>query len=229
MTSLKQHKLYDRHTWLKAGVSPLLTSLPELYFGDIVQVEIKGWVESLERNCLTPRCDYFHHLLISGERQSDGDYGIIESIEKGPAVGMLSFYDLTKIRILRITNLGYKPIGRKAVVEACKLGRLDYNFMIFPKVVFAALDRLVRLHLPPWDVYTFHIPGNNKAVACTELIKKAYENAEYPLFDPTLCALPPTFQRAVDKGMLEVIYDPRPNTLTPRLVEDLKVASEGGI
>lgn len=169
--------------------------------GDIVAVANYNFLGRASRFFFEPQTLFYHYALIGDYLEYMDDYVLIESVNKGPTMGRLSWYRKKNYRVLRVNpdclkfaealngwrSIYSQPIGDAVFNRASKFGRHGYDFMLFLKlfagIVRFEIGRLLRFkgfrRLTPADVPY----ARDKALVCTELVFEAWR-----LVNINLCA-----------------------------------------
>ncbi len=146
---------------------------------DIVLVHAKGF--NLLR--LITGLYWNHALLI--EKEIDGDYGTLESIDKGVAPTLLSNYIGQEIAVYR--HKGMTPEIADDVIKAARgMGTYKYDFMIFFRILKrVGLRKGIKLILQFLNKeYPLEIPHiKDEVVVCSEMVQEAYSVGGLPLID----------------------------------------------
>lgn len=131
------------------------------------------------------------HLLIIDELL-EGDYGILESISKGVACGLLSFYNNYYIAVYRYK--GITPEQQQCIRHmARKRGRYRYDFWIpfriLKKVGFLGVFKLI------WWLWTKSEPPplphfQDSYIVCSELAQESYQACDLRIIDPQYTLIP---------------------------------------
>jgi len=148
--------------------------------GDIVGVKSKGIIPWLSKNAIVPRTDLFHFLLI-GYPINGGDYTILESIGKGPALGRLSWYKAREYVVFRVNHEDSAIMGERVMRFASKFGRYHYDWKLYARIFAWALGYWLKEiftgHIPPRPVYPTSIPyKTDQDFICIELVFEAWLN-----------------------------------------------------
>ncbi|KKL05650.1 hypothetical protein LCGC14_2603910 [marine sediment metagenome] len=188
---------------------------PRLYPADIGATRGKGPLLWFSRNLLEPKTDRIHFFVIKQYIPWDDDYEILESINKGIAIGRLSFYKPEDVEIYRV-NLGQgtlvpqlaPELRRRVAAELSKVGRARYDFLLYIQLALGGLSLLFRGKLPPWTPE--QVPyGRNKAYICTEAARYGWRAVGHPIFKEGVAPTPSAFKRALIDGRMRKIF-PRP-------------------
>lgn len=160
--------------------------MPEFQPADIVLVHSKGF--SLLR-LITHM--YWNHLALIDEKL-ESDYGILESIGKGVACGLLSFYTGDELAIYRYK--GITPEQQQCVRHAArKEGRYRYDFFI-PFRVIKKVGVIGTVKLLIW-LWTKKEPPpiphvKDSYVVCSELGQESYQACTIPLISSAYTLIP---------------------------------------
>ncbi|KKN06205.1 hypothetical protein LCGC14_1079700 [marine sediment metagenome] len=185
---------------------------PRLYPADICATRGKGPLLWFSRNLLEPKTDRIHFFVIKQYLPWDNDYEILESINKGIAIGRLSFYKPEDVEIYRV-NLGGDSrlrdvqilLRRQVAAELSKVGRARYDFFLYLQLALGGLSLLLRGKLPPWKPE--QIPyGRNKAYICTEAARYGWRARGHPIFKEGVAPTPSAFKQALQDNRLRKIF-----------------------
>lgn len=112
--------------------------MPELLPGDLFATPAKKGFQKWVCKHFLDGAETWHWGIITriypGGDNSTGKYAISESIGKGVASGLLSFYDDKTIRIYRpyeIDKLDFSFLNYRVHYLACYYGRSPYDFPVF--------------------------------------------------------------------------------------------------
>lgn len=113
--------------------------MPLLRPGDLFATPAKGGFQKWVCNTFLDGAETWHWGIITRVFQGEGmtvsdRYGISESIGKGVASGLLSFYDDKTIRIYRpreVDKLDFSFLNYHIHYLACRYGRAYYDFPVF--------------------------------------------------------------------------------------------------
>jgi len=170
----------------------------KLQTGDIFAVKGKGFFAFLNRKLIKPYTDRFHFGLLGDYIPEEDDWVILESINKGVAVGRLSFYDLNDVEFYRINDVDSAEKGTYATIQATLWGREKYDYRLFIKLIYYALKALIKYH----SIWYTDIPNiEDKRLICTELVDEAYRFV-FPVFDARYEATPSHFKERVREGYI---------------------------
>ncbi len=163
--------------------------------GDIVLIHNRGfsWLRLITGL-------YWNHVLLVDE-PSNGDYGIIESIAKGIALGFLSFYKNCEILVLRYRDI--TTTQQQQLRHAARhFGRCHYDFWlpfrVIKKVGFIGTIRLV---IKLWNKqYPIPIPHDSESyLVCSELVQEVYSAVGLPLTSNNFTLTPDEIETCEDK------------------------------
>jgi len=188
--------------------------------GDIIAVANYNFLGRANQFLFMPRTFFYHYGLIDKYIESEDDYSIIESVNKGPTMGRLSWYTKKDYRIYRVNqdakvfksiiedwnHTFTNPIGEIAVDKASKFGRHGYDFLLFVKLFLGILvhqgGRLIRFQKPE-RMTPDEIPyGRDKALCCTELVFEAWNTVGIRLRASGHAPLPAEFELAIMRNEL---------------------------
>jgi len=177
--------------------------------GDIVGVKSKGIIPWLSKNAIVPRTDLFHFLLI-GYPINGGDYTILESIGKGPALGRLSWYKAREYVVFRVNHEASIFLGEEAWLKASKFGRRHYDWKLYARIFAWALGYWLKEiftgHIPPRPVYPTSIPyKTDQDFICIELVFEAWKEVGFRIREHGHAPVPAEMILAQERGDLVVI------------------------
>jgi len=186
--------------------------------GDIVGVVGKGIIPWLSKNAIVPQTPLFHFLLI-GYPINGGDYTILESIGKGPALGRLSWYKDREYVVFRVNHEDGESLGERAWRLASKFGRRRYDWKLYVKIFAWALaywlHEIATAHIPPRLVYPTMIPyKTDQDFICIELVFEAWKEVGFRIRKHGHAPVPAEVILAERRGDLAVIdnHDGNPAT-----------------
>lgn len=191
--------------------------------GDIVGVVGKGIIPWVSKNAIVPQTDLFHFLLI-GYPVGDGDYTILESIRKGPALGLLSWYKDREYTVFRVNHEDGERIGEEAWLRASKFGRRKYDWKLYVRIFAWALvyglKEILTLHIPPRPVSPTMIPyKTDQDFICIELVFEAWKQVGFRIREHGHAPVPAEIILARDRGDLEAIDNHDGNPVTWRALK----------
>lgn len=182
--------------------------------GDILAVANYNFLGRANQFLFMPRTFFYHYGLIDQRIESEDDYSIIESVNKGPTMGRLSWYRKKDYRIYRVNPdapvfekffhptdaPADPPLGQWAVEKASKFGRHGYDFLLFVKLFMGIVvyqgGRLIRFQKPE-RMTPDNIPyGRDKALVCTELVYEAWRAVDIILRASGHAPIPAEFELA---------------------------------
>lgn len=177
----------------------------KLESGDIFAVVNKGVFGWFAKRLMAPPTDRFHYGLVWDK--IDGDYLILESINKGISVGWLSFYKGEDIKFYRANHPAHI---RHAVPEAVtRYGRSEYDYILILRIVVQGLwlfikqlftegrFRRVRAEQFSWC-------KDNRFI-CTEVPDAGYDLVGYPILPDFMVPLPSAYKWAELVGTIKEI------------------------
>ena len=183
------------------------SNVPALEAGDIGGVKGRGPLGFAARSLFTPYTDRYHHFLVWW-KTADGDYVILESINKGLAVGRLSMYDGSDVKFYRATNLDARTRER-ACEELTEYGRSRYDWLLYVRLaafvigtevkLFKAERRLRKIRA---DEMTYQGDG---WLICTEAIVTAYRLVGWSLVPEGVVPLPCAIEQARLDGIIKEV------------------------
>lgn len=161
--------------------------------GDIINVHSNGF--SLLR-LLTGL--YWNHTLMIDESIGD-DYGILESIDKGPAAPLLSNYRGQEIAVYRYKGISLDQQERLRLIARQK-AKYKYDFLIPVRTIQrVGLRKGIKLIIQLLNKeYPLEIPHiQDSYVVCSEYIQEIYAEAGIPLCDNRYFLTPDAVQLCV--------------------------------
>ncbi len=148
---------------------------------------------------------YYNHAAMIDEPILN-DYGLIESIGKGPAPTLLSRYCGQEILVLRYK--GITPDQQQAVRLAARgNGNATYDYLIVPRILLrVGVKQGVRLIVQLWNKeYPLHIPHiKDDHVVCSENFQEAFVTVG--LLDGTWLLVPDAFVYPDICDKFEVVF-----------------------
>ena len=173
----------------------------ELKTGDIFAVRGRGIFGWLHRKLLIPYTDRFHLGLLGDYVPEEDDWVILESIDRGVAVGRLSFYNLEDLKFYTPKD---STFGVQAALQATKHGRARYDYGLFLHIIYYGVKALITNYrrYRIFKAFYYDIPNKTNArLICTELVGEAYRGLA-SVFDNRYEATPANFQKQVDLGYI---------------------------
>ncbi len=175
--------------------------------GDIFATKGKGITGWAVRNLLSPPTDRFHFGIIW--RQMGDDYIILESVSKGIAVGLLSWYDPKDVEIYRVDCP--KHLRTQAPDYLVLYGRSRYDHLLILKIALGGLltylkaffleGKLERLRAEDF------LYGQNSELICTEAVDIAYDSVGVNLIPEGVLPLPNAFRQAEIDGKMKKVTE----------------------
>lgn len=175
--------------------------------GDIFATKGKGIAGWAVRKLLAPTTDRFHFGIIW--KQMGQDYIILESISKGIAVGLLSWYDPKDVEIYRVDCL--KQLRTQAPGYLVLYGRSRYDYLLILKISFGGVlaflkafflySKLERLRAEDFPY------GQNSELICTEAVDIAYDAVGVNLIPEGVLPLPNAFKAAEIDGKMKRVTE----------------------
>ena len=170
--------------------------------GDIFATEgrgISGWAV---RKLIDPPTDRFHFGILY--RKEDSDWVILESVTKGIAIGLLSWYDASKLKFYRVDC----PIEvrRKAPLELITYGRAWYDYFLIIKFLLGYAVARARLlaNLDFRKVIPEDFPYvRYSMLICTEAVAIGYSGVG--LIPRGVVPMPNSFRQAEVAGRMKEI------------------------
>jgi hypothetical protein len=139
---------------------------------------------------------YWNHLVLIDE-VVEGDYGILESISKGVACGLLSFYIGDELAVYRHEDI--TPEKQQCIRHSArKRGRCRYDFFI-PFRIVKRVGVIGTIKLLIW-LWTKKDPPpiphlQDSYVVCSELGQESYQSCELPIIPGDCLLVPDTVPR----------------------------------
>ncbi len=158
----------------------------ELQSGDLVLVHNQGF--NLLR-FLTGM--FWNHLFIIDQRIWK-DWGILESIGKGPAPQLLSMYEGAELAVYRYKGITHQQ-QMKVITNARAIGRFHYDFFVPLRVIKrVGIVGFFKLLVKLWTKqYPLEIPHDkDEYVVCTEYAQESYARSKIPIIDNKYLLLP---------------------------------------
>jgi hypothetical protein len=156
-------------------------------------------------NALTsPQTDRGHYFLVWQYVPEDGDYIILESIDKGVAVSRMSKYRGQGVQFFQVDCPA--DLRHQTPIQLTKYGEAHYDWWLIPHLAFHGVVvfiknlikehkfRRLRAEELPYDI--------NGSLICTEAIQTAYLAVGVPIIDPDIIPTPSAFKQAELDGML---------------------------
>lgn len=158
------------------------------------------WILKLQNLLINPPCDECHYGLIL--LCYKGDYVILESIEKGIAIGRLSFYDMKNLRFYWPSGATTED-GKKAAWELTKYGRCPYDFLLIGKLFIQGILLLLK---HPWHKIKVEELSwtADSAFICSEAAIWPWYQVGYDVLQG-LAEIPSGIRKAVIEGRLQEI------------------------
>lgn len=175
--------------------------------GDIGATRGKGLGGWAVRTLLAPRTDRFHFFIIW--RQMGDDYIILESISKGIAVGLLSWYDPPDLEIYRVDCLKY--LRTSAPDHLVIWGRSKYDYLLILKIAFGGLLSFLKAFFLESKIERLRAEdfpyGQNSELICTEAVDVAYDAVGVNLIPEGVLPLPNAFKQAEIDGKMKRVTE----------------------
>lgn len=173
--------------------------------GDIFATKGKGITGWAVRNLITPPTDRFHFGVVW--RQMGNDYITLESVSKGIAVGLLSWYDPADLELYRVDC--FKYLRTFAPDHLVIWGRSRYDYLLILKIAFGGLLAFLKVLIKEKRVRRlraedFHY-GENSSLICTEAVDIAYDAVGVNLIPEGVIPLPSAFRQAEKEGRMHRI------------------------
>jgi hypothetical protein len=173
--------------------------------GDIGAVKGKGILQRAAENLMFPKTDRFHFFLIW--RKAGDDWIILESVQKGIAVGRLSFYAGQDVKIYRVNCP--VSIRRQAPVELTQYGRSKYDYLLLFKIVIQGCWTVLKNFLKGEGIHPIRADDLtwswDNAFVCTEAVAQAYNMCGLNIIPYGVCPTPSAFKQAELDGLLEEV------------------------
>lgn len=174
--------------------------------GDIAGVPGHSILGKLNKRVFWPPTDLFHFLLIADYIPHENDYVILESVNKGIAVGRLSWYEGKGYRVFRPNIPRSQYWGRRACQALTQHGRAKYDYLLILKLITGSLlvwaKQLIkegRLH----RIRAVELPyARDSRFICTEAANEAWHLVGYPIVPKGMVPLPSAFIEALSWGEL---------------------------
>jgi len=177
--------------------------------GDLFAVKASGLLGNLSSILMYPPTDRFHYGIIQRKvKDIDGieDYEILESIEKGIAVGRLSFYAGQDVKFYRVNCPAY--LREKAPIGLTKYGRSKYDYLLILKITVQGVWTIFRNWLAGEGIHPICADdltwSHDNALVCTEAVDIAYLSVGVSLTGG-VCPTPSAFKQAELDGLIEEI------------------------
>ena len=178
-----------------------------LEVGDIGAVKGSGPLGFAARNLFTPYTDRYHHFIVWW-KTADGDWVILESINKGLAVGRLSMYAGSDVKFYRATNLDERTRER-ACEELTEYGRSPYDWLLYLRLAAYVIRTevgLLRSERRLRRIDASEIPYNADSwLICTEAIVTAYRLVGWSLVPDGVMPLPSAIEQARLDGLIKEV------------------------
>jgi hypothetical protein len=162
----------------------------DIQTGDLVLVRNQGfnwlrWITGM----------YFNHLFIV-DLPIWKDWGILESIGKGPAPQLLSMYEGAEIAVYRYKGITHQQ-QLKVVTNARAIGSFHYDFLIPFRII-----KRIGITKFLWEYikllnhqYPLEIPHDKDTyVVCSEYGQESYSRSGIPIIDDNYLLLPDDVQ-----------------------------------
>ncbi len=173
--------------------------------GDIFATKGKGITGWAVRNLISPTTDRFHFGIIW--RQMGNDYIILESVSKGIAVGLLSWYNPKEVEIYRVDC--FKYLRTFAPDHLVIWGRSKYDYLLILKIALGGLLAFFKVLIKekrPRRLRAEDFPyGQNSELICTEAVDIAYDAVGVNIIPEGVMPLPNAFRQAEIDGRINRI------------------------
>ena len=175
--------------------------------GDIGAVKGTGVLGYASRNIFVPKTDRYHHFIIWW-KTVDNDWVILESVNKGLAVGRLSMYTGKDVKFYRAVNLDANTRER-ACEEITEYGRSPYDWLLYVRLLPAVLRAEVACLMAEGRIRRIsadEIPYNNDSwLICTEAVVTAYRLVGWSLVPDGVMPLPSAIEQARIDGLIKEV------------------------
>ena len=173
---------------------------------DIIRVKSTGTFGLLARSIFVPWTDRHHHALVW--KRSGDDYIILESVNKGLAVGRLSMYVGSDITFYRAVNLDFATRER-ACEELTRYGRAPYDYALYIRLVRNIIKaELSILRSGHWlrKLHAYELPYREDGwLVCTEAVALAFRLVNWSLVPDGVMALPSAIEQASLDGLIREV------------------------
>ena len=175
--------------------------------GDIGAVKGNGPLGLAARGLFAPYTDRYHHFLVWW-KTADGDYVILESINKGLAVGRLSMYNGADVKFYRAVNLDARTRER-ACEELTEYGRSRYDWLLYLRLaafVIGTEARLLKAEGRFRKIQASEMKYNEDGwLICTEAVVTAYRLVGWSLVPEGVVPLPCAIEQARLDGIIKEV------------------------
>lgn len=183
--------------------------LKELQRGDIFAIKGEGYLSRLQTNLILPQTDRFHYGLLGEYIKEENDFVILESIQKGTAVGRLSWYIKSDIKFYEVNDPDSKRLGKEASIQATKWGRAKYDYRVYIWIFWNAMKLFARQLWEEHRLRKVHITEfpplpKDKRLLCTELGRESYRGI-YPILPLPLAEFPAAYELARLTGSINLV------------------------
>lgn len=180
---------------------------PELFAGDIGAGKGKKYSFPYRASQLLilPKTTRHHFFLLGEYIPDEDDYVILESINKGIAVGRLSFYKSEDIEIYRINDKDWKEIGKKATLALTKYGRARYDFILCIRLILSIPRLIIKHGFPPWLVQKLPYYSDGSFI-CTEAVRRGFKDTGHPIIEKGVLPIGASYKQAFKRGKLLRIF-----------------------
>ena len=175
--------------------------------GDIFATRGKGITGWAVRNLLSPPTDRFHFGIIW--KQKGNDYIVLESVSKGVAVGLLSWYDPADLELYRVDC--FKYLRTAAPDHLVMWGRSKYDYLLILKIALGGLLAFLKilikekkLRRPQAEDFRY---GQNSELICTEAVDIAYDAVGVNLIPEGVIPIPNAFRQAEIDGKMKKVTE----------------------
>jgi len=147
---------------------------------------------------------YFNHLFMIDQRVWK-DWGILESIGKGTAPGLLSMYEGAELAVYRYRGITHQQ-QMKVLTHARNMGRLHYDIFIPFRILWRlGLVKFVKTFIKLLKhQYPLEIPHNvDDYVVCSEYGQESYSRVGIPIINDKFLLFPDDVRRC---GKLDLVW-----------------------
>jgi hypothetical protein len=163
---------------------------------------------------------YWNHLFIIDQRVWK-DWGILESIGKGTAPGLLSMYEGAELAVYRYRGITHQQ-QMKVLTKSREMGRLHYDIFIPFRILWRlGLVKFIKTFIKLLShQYPLEIPHKaDDYVVCSEYGQESYSRAGIPIIEDKYLLFPDDVARCpslelVWRGVYSTVEIPNPDTGT---------------